>query len=149
MASSGRLHAHLPQDDIEKKANLTELSQDAKKKFLIWFLISLCYELSVCPFFLNSNKVYFSSSLIAKTNIYCVANCISTPTYIIYIIRLHMCTCVRQFFVFHGLFYWLLSKANKILISIKIKAMRHKNAYIPPASIWQKLISLILEALLR
>ena len=30
---SGRLHAHLPQEDIEKKANLTALSQDAKKKF--------------------------------------------------------------------------------------------------------------------
>ena len=28
---SGGLHAHLPQKDIEKKVNLTELSQNAKK----------------------------------------------------------------------------------------------------------------------
>ena len=32
VALSGRLHAHLPQKDIEKKVNLTEESQDAKKK---------------------------------------------------------------------------------------------------------------------
>jgi hypothetical protein len=31
VALSGRLHAHLPQEGIEKKSNLTELSQDAKK----------------------------------------------------------------------------------------------------------------------
>jgi hypothetical protein len=29
VALSRRLHSHLPQEDIEKKANLTELSQDA------------------------------------------------------------------------------------------------------------------------
>jgi hypothetical protein len=32
MALSRGLHAHWPQKDIEKKVNLTELSQDAKKK---------------------------------------------------------------------------------------------------------------------
>ena len=32
VALSGRLHAHLLQEDIEKKANLMELSQDEKKK---------------------------------------------------------------------------------------------------------------------
>jgi hypothetical protein len=39
MALSGGLHAHLPQKDIEKKANLTELSQDAKKKINLIFSI--------------------------------------------------------------------------------------------------------------
>ena len=33
VALSGGLHAHLPQKDIEKKVNLTEESQDAKKNF--------------------------------------------------------------------------------------------------------------------
>ena len=33
VALSGGLHAHLPQKDIEKKVNLTEQSQDAKKIF--------------------------------------------------------------------------------------------------------------------
>ena len=33
VALSRGLHAHLPQKDIEKKVNLTEESQDAKKKF--------------------------------------------------------------------------------------------------------------------
>jgi hypothetical protein len=32
VALSGGLHAHLPQKDIEKKVNLTEESQDAKKR---------------------------------------------------------------------------------------------------------------------
>ena len=32
VALSGGLHAHLLQKDFEKKVNLTELSQDAKKK---------------------------------------------------------------------------------------------------------------------
>jgi hypothetical protein len=32
VAQSGELHAHLLQKDIEKKVNLTEESQDAKKK---------------------------------------------------------------------------------------------------------------------
>jgi hypothetical protein len=63
---SGGCHTYLLQKDIEKKANLTEPSQDAKKKNLIQFLIFLCYELSVCPLIFNSNKVYFASSLIAK-----------------------------------------------------------------------------------
>ena len=50
---------------LKKKANLTELSQDAKKKINSFFNILM---LSVCPFFFNSNKVYFASSLIAKPN---------------------------------------------------------------------------------
>ena len=33
-------------------------------------MIFLCYELSVCPLILNSNKVYFASSLIARSNFY-------------------------------------------------------------------------------
>ncbi len=33
VAWSGGRHAHFPQKDIEKKANLTELSQDAKENF--------------------------------------------------------------------------------------------------------------------
>ena len=52
--------------DIEKKVDLTELSQDAKKKISIQFLIFLCFELSACPLILNYNKVYFASSLIAR-----------------------------------------------------------------------------------
>ena len=34
--------------------------------FLIWFIIFLCYEVSVCPLLLNFHNVYFASSLIAK-----------------------------------------------------------------------------------
>ena len=64
-----RLPRPLSAKDIEKKVNLTELSQEAKKKFfLIYFLLCLWYELSACPLLLNSNKVYFSSSLIARPN---------------------------------------------------------------------------------
>ena len=37
-----------------------------KKKILMQFLIFFCYELSVCPLILKSDKVYFASSLIAK-----------------------------------------------------------------------------------
>ena len=37
-----------------------------KKIFLMQFLIFFCYELSVCPLIFKSDKVYFSSSLIAK-----------------------------------------------------------------------------------
>ena len=66
MALSGGLHAHLPQKDIEKKVNLTEESQDAKKKFLIAPILFLYYEESVCPLLFKYNKVYFVSSLIAK-----------------------------------------------------------------------------------
>ena len=51
---------------LKKKANLTELIQDAKKNFSIQFLICLCYELIACPLLLNSNNVYFTSSVIAK-----------------------------------------------------------------------------------
>jgi hypothetical protein len=54
---------------LKKKVNLTELSQDAKNFFFsISFLIFLCYEISACPLILNSNKVYFASSLIARPN---------------------------------------------------------------------------------
>jgi hypothetical protein len=59
----------LLQNDNEKKANLTEPSQGAKKKKLIQFLIFLCYELSACPLIFYSNKVYIASSLIAKPNL--------------------------------------------------------------------------------
>ena len=41
VALSGGLHAYLPQKDIEKKVNLTELSQDAKKNFFDSFFIML------------------------------------------------------------------------------------------------------------
>ncbi len=34
VAWSGERHAHLPHKDIEKKANSSEESQDAKKNFL-------------------------------------------------------------------------------------------------------------------
>ena len=40
-----------------------------KKKILMQFLIFFCYELSVYPLILKSDKVYFASSLIAKPNI--------------------------------------------------------------------------------
>ena len=50
---------------LKIKVNLTELSQDAKKK-LIPPILFLYYELSVCPLLLNYNKVYLVSSLIAK-----------------------------------------------------------------------------------
>ena len=66
VALSRGLHAHLPQIDIEKKVNLTEESQDAKKKFLIAPILFLYYEESVCPLILKYNKVYFVSSLITK-----------------------------------------------------------------------------------
>jgi len=66
VAGPGGRHAHFPQKDIEKKVNSTELSQDTKFFFSILFLIFLYYELSVCPFFLNFNNVYFLPSLIAK-----------------------------------------------------------------------------------
>jgi hypothetical protein len=70
VALSGGLHAHLLQKDFEKKVNLTELSQDAKKKNLIAPILFLYYELSVCPLILNYNKVYFPTSLIAKPSIH-------------------------------------------------------------------------------
>ena len=37
--------------------------------FSIQFLICLCYELIACPLLLNSNNVYFTSSVIAKPNV--------------------------------------------------------------------------------
>ena len=36
VALAGGLHAHLPQKDIDQKVNLTEQSQDAKKKKFNW-----------------------------------------------------------------------------------------------------------------
>ena len=41
-----------------------------KKNFSMQFLIFFCYELSVCPLILKSDKVYFLSSLIAKPTLY-------------------------------------------------------------------------------
>ena len=67
MALSGGLHAHLLQKDIEKKVNVTELSQDAI--FLIAPILLLYYELSVCPLILNYNKVYLAAALTAKPSI--------------------------------------------------------------------------------
>ena len=66
VALSGRLHSYLPQKDIEKKVNLIEESQDAKKNFLIAPILFLYYEESVCPLILKYNKVYFVSSQIAN-----------------------------------------------------------------------------------
>ena len=40
-----------------------------KKNFSIQFLICLCYELIACPLLLNSNNVYFTSSVIAKPSV--------------------------------------------------------------------------------
>ena len=62
-----RVPRPLAAKDIEKKVNLMEESQDEKKKKKK-FLIFLCYEVSVCPLLLNSDNVYFASSLIAKPN---------------------------------------------------------------------------------
>ena len=68
MVLLGGPHAHLPQKGIEKKGNLTELSQDAKKKIIVPILF-LYYELSVWPLILNYNKVCLASSLIAVPNV--------------------------------------------------------------------------------
>jgi hypothetical protein len=57
----------LLQKDIEKKVNVTELSQDAI--FLIAPILLLYYELSVCPLILNYNKVYLAAALTAKPSI--------------------------------------------------------------------------------
>ena len=45
MALSRRFHTNLPQKDIEKKLNLTELSQGAKIFFLITQILFSYYEL--------------------------------------------------------------------------------------------------------
>ena len=64
-----RVPRPLAAKDIEKKVNLMELSQDAKKIFLIAPILFLYYELSVCPLILNYNKVYRVASLIANPNL--------------------------------------------------------------------------------
>jgi hypothetical protein len=69
VALSRGLHAYLPQKDIEKKVNLTEESQDAKKKNLIAPISFLYYEESVCPLLLKYNKVYFVPSIINKPSV--------------------------------------------------------------------------------
>jgi hypothetical protein len=48
VALSGGLNAHLQQKDIEKKVNLTKLSQEANF-FLTAPILFLYYDLSVCP----------------------------------------------------------------------------------------------------
>ena len=56
--------------DIEKKRKFDGAKSGRKKKFFsIQFLIFLLYELSACPLLLNSNKVYFATSLIARPSI--------------------------------------------------------------------------------
>ena len=64
VALSGGLHAHLSQKEIESKGKFNG-AKDAKKKLIAPSLF-LYYDLSVCPLILNSNKVYFGSSLITK-----------------------------------------------------------------------------------
>ena len=53
-----------------------------KKNFSMQFLIFFCYELSVCPLILKSDKVYFLSSLIAKPNLEVVILEIKNPTFV-------------------------------------------------------------------
>ena len=74
VALSGGLHAHLPQKDIEKKVNLTEQIQDAKKYKEIAPIFFLYYEQIVCPLLLNYNKVHFAPSLTCQTYFICIFN---------------------------------------------------------------------------
>ena len=73
LALSGGLHHDLPKKDIEKKGKFNGAKSGCKKKNLIAPSLFLYYELSVCPLILNSNKVYFGSSLIAKPSVYLLA----------------------------------------------------------------------------
>jgi hypothetical protein len=59
--------------DIEKKGKFNGAKSGCKKKKIIAPSLFLYYELSVCPLILNSNKVYFGSSLIAKPSVYLLA----------------------------------------------------------------------------
>ena len=65
VALSGGLHAYLLQKDIEKK-NGAKTECKKKKKKIITPILFLFYELSVCQMILYYNKVYLTSSLIAK-----------------------------------------------------------------------------------
>ena len=65
-----RVPRPLAAKDIEKKSKFDGAKSGRKKNFFsIYFLLCLWYELSACPLLLNSDKVYFSSSLIARPNI--------------------------------------------------------------------------------
>ena len=61
VALSGGLHAHLPQKDIEKKVNLTEQSQEAKKKKNNWanLILILCGKSGVKHFEFENKKISF------------------------------------------------------------------------------------------
>ena len=62
-----RVPRPLAAKDIEKKRKFDGAKSGRKNFFFsIHFLIFLCYELSACTLLLNSNKVYFPSSLIAR-----------------------------------------------------------------------------------
>ena len=66
-----RVPRPLAAKDIEKKSKFDGAKSGRKKKnFSIHFLLCLWYELSACLLLLNSNNVYFSSSLIARPIIY-------------------------------------------------------------------------------
>ena len=64
VAWPGGGHAHFPQKDIEKKANLTELIQDAKKKnfnsifnmLMLWAnCMPIAFEFQQCLFYILTN----------------------------------------------------------------------------------------------
>ena len=83
-----------------------------KKNFSMQFLIFFCYELSVCPLILKSDKVYFASSLIAKPIRYIYVVCIvktdiaHTIQYIItYFLRLLCLKAVFQFWYLPSHFF--------------------------------------------
>ena len=74
-----RVPRPLATKDIEKKSKFDGAKSGRKKiQFIFYYayaertkqsclvLSGLWYELSACPLLLNSNKVYFSSSLIAR-----------------------------------------------------------------------------------
>ena len=65
MALSGGLHAHLPQKDIEKIVNLTELSQDTHTKFNRTNLIQILWA-KCMPIAFELQQVYLTSSLILR-----------------------------------------------------------------------------------
>ena len=67
-----RVSRPLSAKDIGKKSKFDGANSGCKKKFLMQFLIFFCYELSVCPLILKSDKVYFASSLIAKPILDCL-----------------------------------------------------------------------------
>ena len=66
-----RVPRPLSAKDMEKKSKFDGAKSGRKKFFFLFiFLLFLCYELSACLLILKSNKVYFSSSLIARPSQY-------------------------------------------------------------------------------